>query len=119
MKNFMQLYKNVEIASPVFDLGHILRRSIREKSLPEIGVIDTPISLELRSEFRLMSTKINDGIPGCELINFLELLFDNCPIDVSAKYIKKYLGGLKALKDEYEPSPQFKDLVMQEAKSYV
>lgn len=120
LKQFVNVYKNIEIASTVFDLNHLMRKKVMAS--PEGSVLAiTPMktSQSRNEEWALMSTRINAGIPGFEMTNFFETIFDaGSTADVSAKWLKKYLGGLKVMASEYTPSSRFKLQVSGEAKQY-
>jgi hypothetical protein len=118
LKQFIQVYKNVEIASTVFDLNHIIRKMISSTKESK-GILQMKTPQSRNEEWALMSTRVNSGVPGYEMVNFFETLFDsNSTAEISAKWLKKYLGGLKSLQKEYTPSPRFKDQVAQEVTQY-
>jgi hypothetical protein len=121
LKQFQQVYKNIEIASTVFDLNHILRKKIMSGPSGNTYQIEQMNTNHARNtEWALMSTRINAGIPGFELVNFFDTLFEPSTVtDVSAKWMKKYLSGLKSFSGEYRSSPRFKSQVSEEAKQYM
>lgn len=121
LKQFHQVYKNVEIASTIFDLNHILRKKImgNKSNLSENDIVQMKTDNIRNTEWALMSTRIHFGIPGFEMTNFFDTLFEpSTVIDISAKWLKKYLGELKSFSGEYQPSSRFKTQVLHEAKQY-
>lgn len=121
LKQFQQVYKNIEISSTIFDLNHILRKKIMSgPSGNNYEIVQMNTDHARNTEWALMSTRINAGIPGFELVNFFENLFEPSTVtDVSVKWVKKYLSGLKSFSGEYRSSSRFKSQVSEEAKQYM
>lgn len=119
LKELTQLYKNVEIAIPVFDLNHIIRKKIPLATPVDNISSDNICTVEnnrsLYDEFALMSTRIHYGVPGFEIgNNIYDVMFDSCDSEIGITYLKKYIGGLSRFKDEYQPSGRFKNQVQSE-----
>jgi hypothetical protein len=120
MKRFVNLYSLIDISAQVFDLNHILRKSIKEHS----RFVITPISeaqmipLKYNDQYHLMSTRISLGIPGYDPVNTLDLLFDNVPEDASKTYAGMYLQGIKVYSSEYKVFQRYKEQVQKEKLSF-
>lgn len=130
LKQFKDLYRNIEIASMVFDLNHILRKKIinfipfiedRKEGREEKEEKEKYFEYceEVRQfDWALMSTRIHYGIPAIEFNNFFEYLFEPSSVEkMSLKWFKNYLSGIQMLSKEYTPSPRFKSQVQEEVKS--
>ncbi len=125
LKQFKQVYKNIEIASTVFDLNHTLRKVICQSKGNTLEIQPMKTSQVRNEEWALMSTRINAGIPGFDMSNFYDILFTNDPSsnsssmsEISSKWLEKYLKKLKSLSSEYTSSSRFRAQVQAEMEQY-
>jgi transcription elongation factor Elf1 len=117
MKPFVQVLKNAELASTVFEVGHLLRNELKISITNEQIIPQRPLMNEI-NDFAMLSTRIHCGIPGVEMINLYEIIFDNCDPEVSQQYIIKYVKGLSKYNSEYKPSIRFLEMVKNETQQY-
>ena len=108
MKHYLPIFRNIEIASTIFDLGHILRKRITSSL---VLLVPQKPSQESLDTFHLISTKIHHGKPGYDMHNFFEIVFDGNVNDVSRLWMEKYLGGLKTYANEYKSYARFQNSV--------
>jgi hypothetical protein len=115
LSQYIQVYKNIMIASQIFDIGHILREQIKSKnvweSIPNVSILP---HVDKSGEFEYISSRIAMGLPPGEMINFFDSVFDRYPEDICQQYYKKYLGDIKEYKSVYQVHPRFKQQLLQE-----
>jgi len=117
MKPFIQVIRNIEMASTVFDVGHILRQELKKCTTTESIPIQRP-SIQDTDEFAIISTRIHNKIPGVEMNNPYDILFDDCDPEVSQSFLTRYLKGLGSISSEYKPSVRFADKIKFELSQY-
>ena len=114
LKQFTPMFRNIELASTIFDLNHILRKKILRK--PENKeIVEVSIPQFDKDEWDLISTRVHYGVIPFDIGNFFESVFDSSTTqEVSAKWLKKYILGIKCFSNEYPASIRYKTQVIGE-----